>query len=222
MTLAIEHTLIQPYPKEKEDFARFRSVFDGFDEDPSLVVPGSALYVNVPAGALQAGEDWRAVAEQVRDCIRRHKEVIPEELSTLDCVTATGRTIVLQVSRDPMPGDPGLTLVRRYGDFDLAATVDNALATKLPKLVATVAGRRLLMLERDQWQVPHNSIAAEIERLRPTRQLLQSVDEIWIAETHEPGRIVLFEPVRPNHRYSPVYTFAGDRLISRHDQGLAK
>jgi hypothetical protein len=218
VTLAIEHTLIQPYPREKEDFARFRSAFLSGDEDPSLVEPGAALYIDLPAGALQPGDDWKAIAAHVRDCIRHNKHAFPEELSTFDCLIDSGRVIVLQVDRVPVSGDPGITLIRRYGDFDLATTVGTALETKLPKLVETVAQRRILMLERDQIQVKHGKIAAEIERHRPGCPLLALVDEIWIAETHEDGRIALFEPVRPEHRYSPVYTFVGDVLHSRRDR----
>jgi hypothetical protein len=218
MTLAIEHTLIQPYPREKEDFARFHAAFLRGEGDPSLIEPGAALYVNVPAGALQPGDDWNATAERVWDCIRRNKHTIPDEWSRLDCPISSGRTLTLQVNRVPMTDDPGLTLIRRYGDFDLAGTVGTALETKLPKLAATKAQRRMLVLERDQWQVDHGRIAAELDRRRQGCPLLRSVDEIWIAETHEAGRIVLFDHVRPEHKYAPIYTFVGERLISRHDR----
>ena len=73
------------------------------------------------------------------------------------------------------------------------------------------------MLERDQWHVDHAAIAAELECLRCDFPLLASVDEIWIAETHDNRHIVLFDLVRPNRRYAPVYTFAGERLLGRRD-----
>jgi hypothetical protein len=48
VTIAIEHTVIQPHPREKEDFARFQRAFTGHDGDPSLRLSDSFLYVNVP------------------------------------------------------------------------------------------------------------------------------------------------------------------------------
>lgn len=44
-TLAIEHTVIQPYPREKEDFARFNRAVMHDASDPSLVVRGTILFV---------------------------------------------------------------------------------------------------------------------------------------------------------------------------------
>src|SRR4030095_200324 len=54
-TLAIEHTLIQPFVGDKEDFAYFRSSFLRIEEDKALIVPERIIYVDVPIGALQKG-----------------------------------------------------------------------------------------------------------------------------------------------------------------------
>src|ERR1700681_953966 len=59
-TLAIEHTLIQPYSREKEDFARFERAFRRGGRDPSLEISEAVLYVDVPGGTLQPGDDWDA------------------------------------------------------------------------------------------------------------------------------------------------------------------
>ena len=213
-TLAIEHTVIQPHPKEKEDFARFRRSSLGKDDrDPSIEIPQSFLYVNIPIGTLHPGQDWDAVADVVRECIRAHKNSIPEGRSELLCrVNGTVIQLQVQLVRD-LRQNSCRTIIRRYGNFDLSATVRTALENKLPKLVATVAQKHLLMLERDQWQLSHESVAAEIEGLRSDFPLLQSVDEIWIAETHDNGAIVLFEPVVHGRRYAPVYTFHGETLL---------
>ena len=48
VTLAIEHTVIQPHPQEKEDFARFKRTFPADIRDPSLEIPHGFLYVDVP------------------------------------------------------------------------------------------------------------------------------------------------------------------------------
>ena len=183
-TLAIEHTLIQPYPLEKEDFARFDRAFLHGDRDRSLEIPETVLYVNVPGGTLQRGEDWGIVAIAVNDCIRRSKETLPEGYSDLACPIVEGKTITLQIRRQRTPGHDGRTLIRRYGPFDLSSTIRTALEKKLPKLIATKADKRIVMLERDQWHVDPTAIAAELEYLRGDFPQLGLVDEIWIAETH--------------------------------------
>jgi hypothetical protein len=176
-TLAIEHTVIQPYPREKEDFARFNRAVMHDASDLSLVAR-----------------------------------------SQLRCTLTDGRTVELQVRCHASDADRGQTVIRRYGPFDLPATVRTAVENKLPKLLATKADRHLLMLERDQWHVDHTAITSELKRLRGDFPNLVLLDEVWIAETHENGRIVLFDPVRQNGEYDPVFTFVGDELLSRHDR----
>lgn len=212
-TLAIEHTVIQPHPREKADLARFQRVFTPCDSDPSLRLSDSFLYVNVPIDALQRGEDWNAVAREVCDCIRAKKDTLPEGWSELRCATSVGRELLLQARRvkDPSAKDY-LTLIRRYGQFDVEETVRIALEKKLPKLAATNVQRRVLMLERDQWHLDHTAIGAAVEAHRPFFPQLASVDEIWIAETHDSRHIVLFDPLFPGRGYAPVYTFSGDTL----------
>jgi hypothetical protein len=216
-TLAIEHTVIQPYGREKEDFARFDRAFTPGAADGSLDVPGAILYIDLPAGTLRPGDDWNTIADSVRECIRAKKQTLPEGYSRLQCPLTDGRTAELQVLRQSTPGDKGQTIIRRYGPFDLASTVRTALEKKLPKLLATKTNKHLLMLERDQWHVNHTAIRAELERFRGPFPLLASA-EIWIAETHENRRIVLFDPVLPGRAYDPVFTFVGDVLLSRHDR----
>ena len=97
-TLAIEHTLIQPYPHEKEDFTRERAFLSG-GRDRSLEISETVLYVNVPGGTLQRGKDWGIVAKAVFNCIRRRKEKLPEGDSDLACPIVEGKTITLQIRR---------------------------------------------------------------------------------------------------------------------------
>jgi hypothetical protein len=211
-TLAIEHTVVQPHPQEKEDFARFAQVFPTYVADPSLEIPHCFLYVDVPLGALPKGSDWTAIAKSVLSAIRQKKNGLPDGRSELRCTTDGGE-IVLQMHlvRDRSIRS-GKTVIRRYGQFDMASTVKTALKRKVPKLAGTRAAKRLLMLERDQWHVDHAALAREIEVCRPDFPAMASVDEIWIAETHESRRIVLFDPVLPGRSYAPVYTFVGDEL----------
>ena len=46
-TLAIEHTIIEPFVKEKEDFAFFEAAFLKIEQDTTLLVPGRWVQVFV-------------------------------------------------------------------------------------------------------------------------------------------------------------------------------
>ncbi len=90
--LAIEHTVIQPYSREKEDFPRFNRAFLRGGRGPSLEISGAVLYVDVPGRTLQPGDDWDAVADAVRDGIRRSKQTLPKGRSALACSIVGGKT----------------------------------------------------------------------------------------------------------------------------------
>lgn len=67
--LAIEHTMIQPFAGDKEDFARFAREFLPSEEDKSLSVPERAIY-QVPIGTLQKGQNWSQVAKAPHEWLR--------------------------------------------------------------------------------------------------------------------------------------------------------
>src|ERR1700722_5412903 len=52
-TVAVEHTIIEPFVGDKEDFAAFEAAFLAIEQDTTLVVPGRWLEVFVPVGALR-------------------------------------------------------------------------------------------------------------------------------------------------------------------------
>src|SRR6267142_5105567 len=76
-TLVIEHTLIQPFLKDKEDFARSKR-FQCIEADKSLIIPGRIIYVNVPVGALQKGSRWEAVVNIVHAWLNTNIASFPE------------------------------------------------------------------------------------------------------------------------------------------------
>src|SRR4051794_32297593 len=51
-TMAIEHTLLQPFINEMTDLAKFEPVFRRIADDKSLAVPYSAISFYVPVGIL--------------------------------------------------------------------------------------------------------------------------------------------------------------------------
>src|SRR5437773_489496 len=67
-TLAIEHTLIQPFVGEKFDSNQFITAFSMIEKNADLTVAGRGLSVIIPVAALSAlpkGILWESVGEQV-------------------------------------------------------------------------------------------------------------------------------------------------------------
>jgi len=61
---------------------------------------------------------------------------------------------------------------------NVTETVQKALTAKLPKLVATKATRRILLLERNPWTLSEQDIHADVDKLRSAFPSLSSVD-VW-------------------------------------------
>jgi hypothetical protein len=51
-TIAIEHTILQPFVGEKRDSVEFMEAFGRFEKNPDLVLPERLLTVNVRVGAI--------------------------------------------------------------------------------------------------------------------------------------------------------------------------
>lgn len=182
-TLAIEHTLIEFFIGEREDFVRFKP-FLRISEDASLSMPGRIARVDVPRGINQKGQDWGATAAVLHQFLRNHLPQFPLGHSTQTC-PGTGNTprIDLAVEITDVPGFAGgPVLIRRYGDVDVGQTVEKALVDKLPKLVSTTADLRVLMVERNQMKMPERMICDEFDKRRDRFPTLSLV-HIWIAET---------------------------------------
>jgi hypothetical protein len=184
-TLVIEHTLIQPFLEDKEDFAR-SELFQRIEADKSLIIPGRIIYIDVPAGALQKGYSWDAVVKIVHAWLKANVASFPEGISRHICPVRgiqKASDLCLQVKVVFSPRSAGVLLVRRYGDTHLGEVVEKALREKLPKLVRTDVDERILLLERDQLPLNEQSIYDEIAQRRAMFPDLAKVHEIWFADT---------------------------------------
>jgi hypothetical protein len=185
-TLAIEHTLIQPYDKHKEEVARWARVFGVIQSDPDLVVPNRGVDVYLASGTLTPGCDWRSISSDVHNWLRTHVNVLPVGLSH-HRVEPKGYMLRIQVVQEQYyDGDFQFGIDgSQLPDTRLHMVVEKALKTKVGKLADTTASKRILMLERDEWTIQEDSIAAVIESLqtKSTVDRIDQVDEIWFADT---------------------------------------
>ena len=67
-TMAIEHTLIEPFVGDKRDYAMFEQAFLKIEDDESLAIPGTGITVYVPVGILDGQKS--AKRDVIVDSIR--------------------------------------------------------------------------------------------------------------------------------------------------------
>lgn len=187
LTLAIEHTVIEPFIGEKKDFhEHFQELARQLRDDDSLMKPGIALYVDAPVGVLPKGVPWQPIIDDVKAFLRTEAASFGPQKEIRDCPSPRhpNKTIPLQVRRQPLRRTTqGFVIVQRYGEIRAIESVRKALQKKLPKLSATDVDCRILMLERDQGFVYPEDICRDVETLRPDFPLLSQVHELWICDT---------------------------------------
>jgi hypothetical protein len=188
-SLAIEHTLIQPFVGEKSDSERFMRAFSRIENNPALVLPERHLDVVIPVAALPVGYPWEVIGDEVLAWLLTSHAALPRGRS--QHLLSVGRssknrplalTVGIEVAE--APGLRGHCLVcRNQVPRNLGSNVEKALRTKLPKLVNTHASKRILMFERDQMFPGDNEIYDEVAMRRSMFPDLAKLDEIWFANT---------------------------------------
>lgn len=185
-TLALEHTLIQPFVDEKFDSERFVRAFGCIHKNPALVIPERELDVIIPVGAIPNGYLWKEVGNNLLSWLIANHTVAPEGYSVHAVRVGSSKRLTLKIRLQctRLPGLTGRCLVSRDRmPKDLRVNVEKALRRKLPKLVKTEAARRVLLFERDQIIIGDSRIYEEIAGLAPLFPELSSIDEIWFANT---------------------------------------
>lgn len=190
VTLALEHTLIQPFVDEKFDSEKFKRAFGRIDKNPALLLPGRVLYVGIPVHAVPKGYDWGEVGEGLFSWLVANHTSAPKNGIT---------TYTIPVGHTPKKGPLQLTITLRTGSLpgtagdcltyrtnvpeDLGAIVEKALITKVPKLVKTPTKRHILLFECEQGALAESKVYGEIVKLAPKFPDIGEIDELWFANT---------------------------------------
>ncbi|MGC9949343.1 MAG: hypothetical protein ABSF64_23500 [Bryobacteraceae bacterium] len=189
-TLALEHTLIQPFVSEKFDSEVFIKAFGRIERNPALTLPDRHLDVIIPVHAISRGYNWDEVGQEALAWLMANHTLAPKEGSSRHTVPVGSGSkkgsfnLAITLHTMHLPGNPGSCLISRTAvPQDLGANVEKALRTKLPKLVNTAAIKRVLLLEKDQLCLSDSEVYREIIRLAPTFPDLAKVDEIWFLDT---------------------------------------
>jgi len=200
-TLAIEHTLIQPFEGERIDTDRFIRVFGGLEDCDDLKKPGCNVDVIVRVGSIPTGVRWDYVAGQVREHLKRRVPILGEG-STVERIAGLpvelSVTLLIQAHGSE---EADHVWISRFGSLaSLKEVVRTALKRKLPKLLAENADRRMLLLEQADIAHGHGAVRVAVDELITDFPDLTRVDEIWLAITTcwETEDTLFFNALWPN------------------------
>jgi hypothetical protein len=226
-TLAIEHTLIQPFVGEKDDTQTFMKALEPIEKNPALVRPGRQLTVLVPVYSIP--RHYNRCMDQVRieleNWLRGIEAKLPDEGEESYRVTVARQSkcgplqLTVKLRMMSTPGMPGSCTIGRIGPpSNFGDVVEKALETKASKLAKTMADRRLLLLEREQFLFGAQQIYDEIEKQAAKFPCLSQIDEIWHVNTAmlESNGYACFELI-DERRLVECLTFKDGLLESRWD-----
>jgi len=226
MTLAIEHTVAQPFVGEIEDYrAFFEPSFLKLEADKSLIVPDRWIRVFIPARTLEGHKKpatRTGIIQAVHDWIKNNRLSVADGQRDYPCtVTGVPGTadfeIMLTVKAQEMPKNGALHVRRQQVKNDFSEVIRTVMEKKVTKLVAQRADKHVLILERQHMNFVPKQILDEVRKQAVTFPLMASVDEVWILETigYQPGGHFLFELNDDNDRHLATITCEGTAWTSR-------
>lgn len=229
-TLAIEHTIIEPFISDKEDFAFFKDVFLPIESDVTLRVPGYWIQVFIPVGTLHGQrkrESRNAIAEGLRRWLIENRLVLPEGFSKhsthFEIPDTNHFEMDIYARVTAVHGAGALNVRRQQMEDNLSEVVLKAINNKLPKLIQTEAKKHILILERQHMNLYASRIIEELESQRANFPRLELVDEVWILETmfYEREQYLRFELFR-NGKIVSSMDFMGEKLLDIVENGIYK
>jgi hypothetical protein len=183
--LGIEHTSIHPFEGKKADDVPFLAVFEQLGTDLSLRVPNRFTEIYVPVSAVPKGVVWKDVGPKVRDWLRASKDTFLPEGNSRHLVPGLGFKLEVVVQTMVLPDSDGRVIVGRQtppGD-PLTSVLKKALATKVPKLVATLADKRILLLEDEGVSIGFTKVIQLLDETVHALSDLTRIDAVWCVHT---------------------------------------
>lgn len=199
-TLAIEHTLVEPFEGQKADDQPFLAVFERLHHSAELTVPSLLIDILVPVGAIPKGVEWNQVGQHMYEWLREARLRIPLGESDHK-VPGLGFDLTLHIQAMEIPGTAGALIAGRVlpRDRSFSNVLGRALAAKLPKLVAARANSHILIVEDGSTALGLTIFAREIDAVQNSFPELAQVDSVWLAHTPvwESEKVVWFLHVWP-------------------------
>jgi hypothetical protein len=183
-TLAIEHTLIEPFDGEKADANRFGRTLASLENHQSFLQRGYMFLVSQPVGSIRNGIEWRDIPQELLRQLPNILPTLPEGAADL-VVRSEKWELPLRINKLRLaPQDSGKFLTGRVGPSDPGPElIIRALAKKIPKLSAADADKKVLLLEKDAVAGTIENQFEQIPENHEIRKLMVGIDEIWSANT---------------------------------------
>jgi len=185
--LAIEHTLIQAFEGQKADDPRFEAVFEPLQKDESLRVPERLIEVFPPAFSVPNGVKWEDTQQKVYKWFKESREKFQKEGDSEHDIPGLGFDLKVLVQMMEVPGSKGFVGAGRIRPKDrpFIDVLRKALTTKVPKLVATPADKRILLLEHQGTSVGFTEVTRGMDSTVDALPDLKKVDEVWVVHSME-------------------------------------
>jgi hypothetical protein len=183
-TLALEHTLIEPFAGEKTDRDRFMRTLATLENHPSLVLPGYRIIASQAVGSAPTGVDWSDIPRELLKHLPNVLPTLPEGKSEMAVPIGKCELPLRLEKRRSRVSGPGKFFTARgiSGDTGPEPLI-RALANKIPKLSASRADKKILLLEQDNVAGTIESQFGQIPEDHEIRKLLRDIDEIWSVKT---------------------------------------
>ena len=184
-TLALEHTLIELFKGEKYDSTIFAEAFEArIEKNTELIIPGRALDVMIPVGALAGIKDRDEAGDTLLAWLKANHTAIPAGESEQTVMIGGSNPLKIKFRNAATGDSTGYCWLGRADKPDtLDKIVEKAIKRKVPKLARAKADKKLLLLQREQMSMSESEVLTEIEKLASLHPDLAKVDEIWMANT---------------------------------------
>jgi hypothetical protein len=182
LILGIEHTILQPFAGEKQDSSVFVKTIGELDQKANLILPNFDVSLTFSVGAIQKGFDWALVGPAIESWYLSTIKSLDDGRS-IHIIPSLPVKIEVSVEKIESPGKGHFFVDRAMPAASINDVVEQALQTKLFKLVAAQADRRVLLLEKDSTPHGYNEIGAAISAFESKFPDLAKIDEIWVIDT---------------------------------------
>lgn len=180
--LAIEHTLIESFIGERADNDRFLKAFGALEQDPDLLIDGYDITITMNVGAVPNGVPWTAITQKLKAWCALTFPGLPEDLSTHQ-VPDLGFPLDVTVDKTWLDEGQAYVFVSRWmPKTSFEDVIRKALTAKLPKLIATTAAERILLVEKNAPPHSKGSVRIALNALAPEFPDLQKA-AVWMIDT---------------------------------------
>jgi hypothetical protein len=183
-TIALEHTLLQPFEIEKQDNQRFMATLGALENEASLLESGFVYHALQSVDSIPTGIAWADVKKAMLD---RFQSVLPSlALGSHNVRVDVGDwscNVTVRKRQDAGDAAGKFQTMRRWPGDPSPDFIIGTLKKKIPKLAAASANMKILLLEKDTAPGTIESQLEKVLHLQEVKALLESIDPIWSVNT---------------------------------------